>query len=516
VTRHRVALACATVVVGALVWLRCGSLPADLLDLSRAQSIEIVDRSGELLYEARSDRDSRTAHIAADALPPTLVAATLAAEDHRFYRHPGVDPISIARAAMRDLRHLRVREGGSTITQQVAKLLLARRRDLPQASRGVRAKLEEAVVALRLEHRLSKREILALYLNLASYGNQLVGAERASRAYFGCGVELLTPAQAAFLASLPQRPTAFNPYRNSQSARARQLYVLDRLQALGWMPPDAIAEAREERLALQREPSVFLAPHFVERVLARGAPASTGPPSRLRASASQGAARIVTTLDAELQRDVQDIIRVQRPALARAGAHNVAVAVLDNASGDWLAWEGSGDYDDTDHGGAIDGVVTARQPGSALKPFTYALAFEEDVTPATPLADVPSYFPTAEDGVVYAPRNYDGVFRGPLLARRALAGSENVPAVALASQVGVPTLLRFLRRAGLSTMDKTAAYYGLGITLGGAEVRLDELVAAYAAFARGGRLVSTKMIQRGTLGQTREEGPGADGEQLLV
>ena len=177
----------------------------------------------------------------------------------------------------------------------MAKLLLARRRDLPQASRGVRAKLEEAVVALRLEHRLSKREILALYLNLASYGNQLVGAERASRAYFGCGVELLTPAQAAFLASLPQRPTAFNPYRNAQSARARQLYVLDRLQALGWMPPDAIREAREERLAVKREPSVFFAPHFVERVLARGAPASAGPPSRLRASASQGAARIVTT-----------------------------------------------------------------------------------------------------------------------------------------------------------------------------------------------------------------------------
>ena len=511
-TRCRVALACATAVVAALVWLRCGSLPADLLDLSGAQSIEIVDRSGELLYEARSDRDSRTTHIGADALPRTLVAATLAAEDHRFYRHPGVDPIAIVRAAVRDLRQLRVREGGSTITQQVAKLLLARQRDVSQASRGVRAKLEEAVVALRLEHRLSKREILALYLNLAAYGNQLVGAERASRAYFGCGVELLTPAQAAFLASLPQRPTAFNPYRNSQSARARQLYVLDRLEALGWMPPDAIRDAREERLALKREPSVFLAPHFVERVLSGSAKAFALPPNEPLTGSEKalaGRTRIVTTLDAELQRDVQDIIRAQRPALARAGAYNVAVAVLDNASGDWLAWEGSGDYDDADHGGTIDGVVTPRQPGSALKPFTYAIAFEEDATPATPLADVPSYFPTAEDGVLYAPRNYDGVFRGPLLARRALAGSENVPAVALASQVGVPTLLRFLRRAGLSTMDKTAAYYGLGITLGGAEVRLDELVSAYAAFARAGRLVTPRMIRE-------NEALGADAERLLV
>src|SRR4029077_15045737 len=134
-----------------------------------------------------------------------------------------------------------------------------------------------------------------------------------------------------------------------------------------------------------------------------------------------------------------------------------------------------------DHGGAIDGVVTRRQPGSALKPFTYAAAFDGGESPATVLPDIPSYSPTGQDGVVYAPHNYDNQFRGPLLARRALAGSENVPAVALASRVGVANLLRFLRAEGFTTFDKTAAYYGLGVTLGDAEVRLDELVAAYAA-----------------------------------
>ena len=148
------------------------------------------------------------------------------------------------------------------------------------------------------------------------------------------------------------------------------------------------------------------------------------------------------------------------PAIAthfdRHGARHVAVVVLDNATGEWLAWEGSGDYFDSGWRYASTARVMPRQPGSALKPFTYALAFENGFTPATVLADVPSNFPTAEPGVVYSPRNYDGRYRGPLLARHALAGSENVPAVVLASEVGVPTLLRFLNRAGLTTFDKTA------------------------------------------------------------
>ena len=194
----------------------------------------------------------------------------------------------------------------------------------------------------------------------------------------------------------------------------------------------------------------------------------------------------MTTLDAGLQSDVVGIIRSHREALERHGAANVAVVVLDNASGEWLAWEGSGDYSDAEHGGAINGPRVPRQPGSALKPFTYALAFESGFTPASVLADVPSHFPTAEAGVLYSPRNYDGRYRGPLLARRALAGSENVPAVVLASDLGVPALQRFLTRAGLSTFDRTPSYYGLGLTLGNAEVRLDELVAAYSTFARGG------------------------------
>ena len=280
---------------------------------------------------------------------------------------------------------------------------------------------------------------------------------------------MLTPAQAAFLAALPQRPSAFNPLKNIASARARQQTVLRRMAAAGTLSPERLREAQAEQVVLRPKNGAFSAPHFVEM-----------------AKASTTATRIVTTLDLELQREVEGIIEHERESLRAHGAANVAVVVLDNARGEWLAWEGSGGYGDTGHGGALNGPLLPRQPGSALKPFTYALAFEQGWQPASVLPDIPSHFPTAEAGVLYSPRNYDGQYRGPLLARRALAGSQNVPAVALASDVGVSTLLRFLGRAGLTTFDRTPAYYGLGVTLGNAEVRLDQLVAAYAMFARGG------------------------------
>jgi penicillin-binding protein 1C len=486
--RRRVVWGLVAVSSAALVWLRCGPLPDDLLTTPVAESTMVVDRNGVPLYESLSGDGTRSVQLTAGTIPDVVSAATVAAEDHRFWSHLGVDPVAIARALKRNLGEGRVAEGGSTITQQVVKLLMLRR--APDRRRGWIAKLHEAVVALRLEHRLGKREILALYLNLASYGNQVNGVERASRTYFGVEARMLTPAQAAFLAGLPQRPTSFNPYRSQALAVSRQRVVLARMAAAGMLSATDLDEANRERLELAPLDRRFLAPHFVEMVLSR--------------AASPRPSRIATTLDVALQEDVAGIIRSQWAALQRHGAANVAVVVLDNVRGEWLAWEGSGDYFDTTHGGSINGPVTPRQPGSALKPFTYALAFEQGFSPASVLPDVPMHFPTAEEGVVYTPQNYDGRYRGPLLARAALAGSENVPAVALASQIGVPGLLRVLHRAGFSTFDRSAAYYGLGVTLGNAEVRLDELVAAYAAFARGGDWVSpTWVADRSTASERR-------------
>ena len=468
--RNRFVRVAAVLLAAAAVWVRCGPLPEGLLDPVAVESTVVVDRTGVPLYEALAADGTRGMPLSADNIPPIVAAATVAAEDHRFWSHYGVDPVAVARAIKRNLLERSIVEGGSTITQQAAKLLLLR--GASRRPRGWGTKLHEAIVALRLEHRLSKREILAAYLNLAAYGNQITGIERASRAYFGIEAKMLTPAQAAFLAGLPQRPTSFNPYRNEALALSRQRVVLRRMAAAGALAPPQAEEARRERLGLVRAGRPFLAPHFVEMVLGDFGSARPG--------------RIETTLDAALQSDIAGIIRSHRPALERHGAANVAVVVLDNRRGTWLAWEGSGDYFDGARGGSINGPLATRQPGSTLKPFTYALAFEHGHTPATVLPDIPLHFPAGADGVAYSPRNYDGRYRGPLLARAALAGSENVPAVALASQVGVSALLRFLGRAGFTTFDKTAAHYGLGLTLGNAEVRLAELVAAYSTFARGG------------------------------
>jgi penicillin-binding protein 1C len=464
-------------------WIRFGPLPHDLLAAQDDVSTIVVDRNGTPLYEARSDQGARATRLEASALPPALVHATIAAEDRRFRQHPGIDPVAVVRAVVHNVRAGRVVEGASTITQQVAKLLLAQRGG-PQPRRTLFGKLEEAVVALRLEHRFSKEEILALYLNLAPYGNQVTGAGRASEVYFGEAASQLTMAQAAFLAALPQRPSAYNPHRSSTAALARQRRIIETMVEAGAMTREDASAAAAERLEFRAPHTAFVAPHFVEMVLA-----------------SQGArrrARIQTTLDVSLQREVAGIIDAHRRDLTRHGAHNVAVAVLDNDSGEWLAWEGSGDYADTRHGGAINGAATLRQPGSALKPFTYALAFENGDTPATILADVPSTYPTAIEGVVYTPRNYDGSFHGPLRARIALAGSQNVPAVALAARLGVSEVLRFLRSVGFTSFDKTASHYGLGIALGNAEVTLAEIVNAYAVLARGGVWMAPRAVASGS------------------
>jgi penicillin-binding protein 1C len=478
VTRRSAVIRACLVVIVLAAYVRLGPLPPDLLDGRSGESTVVVDRTGATLYESLSYDGTRAMAIAAGELPPFVVAAAVAAEDRRFWSHPGVDPVAMLRALRVNLAERRIVEGGSTISQQVAKLLLSRQD--PARKRGLAAKVREAVLALRLEHRYSKAEILALYFNHASYGNQIVGIERASRAYFDVPPHMLTPAQAAFLAGLPQRPTRFNPYRNRDQAIARQRTVLARMAAIGALTPEQLEIARAEELRVAAFARPFDAPHFVEMVLA--------------AAGEPRPARIETTIDLALQREVTGIIASHRESLLRHGARHVAVVVLDNQSGEWLAWEGSGGYDD-ENGGRLNGPVLPRQPGSALKPFTYAAAFEQGFTPASILRDEPTHFPTADPSISYMPRNYDGRYRGPMRARDALGGSQNVPAVLLASHVGVPTLLRTLTRAGLTTFDKTAAHYGLGITLGNAEVRLDELVAAYAAFARGGMWTTPSAIR---------------------
>jgi penicillin-binding protein 1C len=465
-------------------WAWLGPLPQGLLDPQRFTSTTILDRNGEVLFEGLSTSGTRSDWLAAEKMPEAAIAAIVAAEDHRFFAHPGIDPVAIGRAALANLRAGRVVEGGSTISQQTAKLLLAHE----EGSGRLRRKLRETVVALRLERKLEKREIVALYLNLAPFGNQTTGIRRASLGYFGLEPERLSKAQLALLAGLPQRPTALDPRRHPERARARQREVLRRMAATGAIDQRAERYARVEPLTILGRESDLVAPHLVTRIQAE----------------SRGKRLVRTTLDAGLQREVRGIIQAHAARLQNAGAANIAVAVLDNRSGDWLAWEGSGDYFDAENGGAIDGVLAPRQPGSALKPFAYAAAFDRGFGAASLLLDVESSFPTAEEGIVYVPRNYDGVFRGPMLARAALAGSLNVPAVRIVSEIGVPSLLGVLRAAGISTLDRSGDWYGLGAVLGGGEVRLSELIGAYAMLARDGVAIEPRILLE------------VDGERVVV
>lgn len=474
------------VVLALALYLRMGPVPADLLSTTDVQpSITVLDRRGERLYEARTERGTRGTWLPPEALPPVVVSATLAAEDHRFQSHIGIDPVAISRAFWRNLREWRVAEGGSTISQQVVALADARAGRRP--GRTIVGKMREAVLAIRLEHRLTKKEILARYLAFAPYGNQVEGIARASAYYFGVAPADLTPAQAAYLAALPQRPGRFNPRREFARAQPRQHRILRRMADEGWIDTATLQVALTERLAISASEPESIAPHWVRRALAQ--PTQPTQPTLARSSSARPTS-LTTTLDARLQRTVLGIVRAQRPMLDAHHARQVSVVVLDNRTQEWLAWV-------TD-GSDIDGAMTPRQPGSALKPFTYAAAFERGWHPGRVLADVPSTFPTAEPGILYSPRNYDGRFRGPLRARLALAGSENVPAVALASDIGVPAVADTLRRAGITTLAQTAAHYGLGLTLGNAEVRLDELTQAYSLFAAPQKAPGAVVGARGT------------------
>lgn len=461
--RHVVAAALVSVVVAGatLVWVRVGHLPPAVVEVTDTHpSVIVTSREGERLYEARNERGARGVWLAPDALPPMVVAATLAAEDHRFRAHAGVDPRALVRAAWRNLRSWGIVEGGSTITQQVVALAEARYGRAP--ARTFAGKLREAVLAVRVDRHLSKDEVLARYLAWAPYGNQVEGVARASTYYFGVTPEVLTPAQAAYLAALPNKPGRFNPRRDVSAAIPRQQRILRRMYEEGWISAETLTVALAERITIQATEPESIAPHWVRRILTD----SRSPGTTIR-----------TSLSASLQRTVLGILAAQASMLEAHHARQAAVVVWDNRTSEWLAW--------VTIGSDIDAAMTPRQPGSALKPFTYAAAFEAGWHPARILADLPKQFPTAEAGIFYSPRNYDGQFRGPMRARVALAGSQNVPAVELASQIGVPAVATLLRDLGITTLDKNASHYGLGLTLGNAEVRLDELVRAYAKMTSG-------------------------------
>jgi penicillin-binding protein 1C len=431
----------------------------------------IVDREGRDLREIPSEAGLRGRSLPLEALGDRIVLATLVSEDRDFFGHAGIDTKAIVRALGQNLRHGRLVSGASTITQQLVKLLDNEGQPRP---RTLGEKLKEAARAENLEEVVSKQAILEAYLNRLSYGHGLTGPESAARAYFGKSARDLSWAEAAYLSVLPRAPSYLDPYAHPGRVLPRQRALLDALREQGVLPEADHARAIAESVTPERLTHPFLAPHFTEALLAE---------RRL----GEGSTVLRSTLDLELQRDVEGLIQTHLASLAGSAATNAAVLVVDNAQGEILAYVGSADFDDPSIGGQHDVIRARRQPGSTLKPFVYALAFAHGHSAAEMVPDVPTSFP--EGAGAYAPQNFDGTFEGPISAREALAGSLNVPAIRLASELAPGELLATLRALGLASLTRDAAHYGLALALGSGEVEPRELASAYVALARGGRWI---------------------------
>lgn len=466
---RRIALALVglAALAGLVLWLLVVLVPfpAEWLAPTRVESRRVVDRHGHLLREALSDVEGRGVWMPLDRISPWIPEAFVAIEDRRFHTHGGLDPRGIARALRDNLAAGRVVAGGSTLTQQVVKL--ARQAAGQGTGRGLWRKAVEALWALRLERAVDKRAILEQYVNRAPFGHGATGVEAAARLYLDKPARALSLGEAALLAGLPRAPSRDNPYVDPDRAEARRRFVLARMRETGAITPAEEAEALAQEVRVVSREVQFAAPHFTTFALARAPAPGTLP----------------TTLDGGLQAEVERLARQVVRALADKRVGQAAAVVLDNASGDVLAWVGSVDFFDPAEG-QVDMVIGRRQPGSTLKPFVYGLALERGFTAADRLPDLPLWFPTGLGD--YRPRNYDRRFHGWVSLRTALANSYNVPAVWMAHRLGPADLLRRLRRLGFESLTRSADHYGLGLALGNGEVQLLELANAYRALANEG------------------------------
>jgi penicillin-binding protein 1C len=420
-----------------------------------------------------------------DEFPESLILATVAAEDSRYLSHGGIDFLGVLRAVRDALLHREFVSGASTITQQTIKLYAPPRR------RNFRTKIIEAFTARHLEMTADKETILTAYLNHLPYGNQFTGARAAARGYFGKPLGDLSLAESALLAGLPNKPTKLNPWKNLEGARQRQLWILGRMREEGYIDEARFAAAliEEPRLIAGHERS-FHAPHFTELLLEHEGPAIE--------SAKAAGTVVRTTLDLRLQHAVENLVSAELARLAhQAGEENdlqAAVVVIENASGEILALSGSRSFFGS-AAGQVNGAWRPRSAGSTLKPFTYALALQRDTTAATILADTPIEYITSSG--TYQPVNFSRLFMGPVSVRHALANSLNVPAVKLLDEIGGPTRLHdcLVKDLHFTSLAPAATEYGLGLTLGNAEVRLLELTDGYATLARLGEWKPVRFLR---------------------
>lgn len=458
-------------------------------------SVRITDRNGILLYDLLPQIGGRQVSLAVENIPQCMRDATIAVEDANFYAHPGVDPVGIIRAVWINLTSGETVSGGSTITQQLARILLFDEDE--RTERSLRRKIREAVLAWQLTQQYSKDEILALYLNQSYYGGMAYGIEAAAQTYFNKSAADLILPECALLAGLTQTPGLYNPYTNPDLAIERQKVVLGLMEKHGFISNEEKASAEKMPMAFNQAPYPMEAAHFVWLVKDQLDELFFNGKLNPRESLV-----VRTTLDVNMQHIVETIARRHIESfqtdddLMSRNVNNAAVVVIDPATGDVLALMGSVDYFKEEIRGAINMAAMPRQTGSAFKPFIYALALAPDQpqpwTAGTTILDVSTKF-IAKDGAIYTPVNYDGKEHGYVSVREALASSLNIPAVKTLEKAGLNDTVALAQKLGITTLNHPDRY-DLSLALGGGEVSLLELTTAYSVLANEGVYVGKRII----------------------
>lgn len=439
--------------------------------------IILLDRQGEPFFTFYDGRTKET--ITYDAIPDSMKQAVIAVEDKNFYTHPGVSISSVVRAALTNLQSQEILIGGSTITQQLVKNTLL------SPDRNFLRKYQELILALELDRKYSKNDILDMYLNTVYFGEDAFGVESASRAYFGKSATDLTIAESALLAAVLPAPSALSPISgNNQRAFERQAVVLSEMEKQGYITNEEKNQALSEEIRFnpQRDELNIIAPHFALMVKEQ----------LIEMYGEQKVARsgftVTTTLDRDLQEYSENTVAAQVQRLTPNNTSNGAAVVLEPTTGEIMTLVGSHDWF-SEENGKINMALAPRQPGSSFKPLVYAAALNDKViTPATELEDQEITF----EGD-YTPRNYDNRFRGDVLVRYALANSLNIPAVHVIEKIGVIRALEFAEQMGITTLSDPSNY-GLSLVLGSAEIPLIEMTSAFGAFATEGELAKRTTI----------------------
>jgi len=441
-------------------------------------STKILDRNGVVLYDIYNGE--RRSPVTLSEIPLYLRQATISIEDKNFYKHQGFDPLGLVRAFYYVVRYGRSLQGGSTLTQQLVKNVLF------SSERSVIRKAKEFVLAIQIERKYTKDQILQMYLNEAPYGGTAWGVEAASEVYFGKKVKDINLVESAILAGLPQRPSVYSPFSSNPKAFIpRTQAVFRRMREDGYITSEQEKEANSQlsMVQFQSKGAGFKAPHFVQYV-------QKILEDRYGENVvEQGGLKVTTTLDYKLQEKAQNIVSEEITKVEKQHITNGAAVVVNPQTGEILAMVGSKNFSDPNYDGQFNVVTALRQPGSAIKPITYVTAFKEGYTPSTLLMDVPTTFPGGAGQPDYKPVNYDGKFKGPIQVRYALGNSINLPAVKMLAMVGIKDALQTAYDLGINSLkpdQTTLNRVGLSLTLGGGEVKLLELTGAYGAFMNKG------------------------------